>query len=499
MPKRYVVIWFRLLKTDWMVRHQPMLKDAPFVMAAPERGRMVIKAATKAARAKGINVDMVVADCRAIYPALQVFDDKPGLAEKLLNALAEWCLRYTPTVAVDLPDGLILDVSGCPHLWGGERLYLDDIITKLKAFGYYVQAAMADTIGAAWAISRFGKASSIIEPCRQAEAILPLPPAALRLEAPILERLEKLGLHQISSFINMPRKALRRRFGQPLLMRLEQALGQEYEVVEPIQPVQPYQERLPSLEPIRTATGIEIAIRRLLEKLCMRLAKEEKGVRKCVFKAYRVDGNLQQMEIGTNRPTRNVEHLFKLFEIKIPTMEPALGIEVFTIEALIVEDISASQDALWDITEGGNGTAIAELLDRIAGKLGVNTIHHYLPDEHYWPERSVKAASSFEEKPQTNWRTNLPRPIHLLTRPETIEVTVPMPDYPPMLFYYKGILHNVRKADGPERIEQEWWLEQGLFRDYYCVEDENGARYWLFRLGSYGSGEPKWFIHGFFA
>jgi len=497
--RRYASIWFRHLKTDWKVRRQPELKDIPFVMAAPEHGRMVIKAANAVAQEKGIDVDMVVADCRAILPTLQVFDDKPELTDKLLNALAEWCLRYTPVVTVDLPDGLILDVSGCPHLWGGEQPYLKDIVTKMRGFGYDVRAAMADTIGTAWAVARYGKVSPIVERCDQLEALLPLPPTALRLDASILERLKKLGLYQIQDFINMPRKALRRRFGDAILIRLDQALGQEYEAISPVQPVEPYQERLLSLEPIRTATGIEIALEQLLEKLCLRLAKEEKGLRKCVFKCYRIDGMVKQIEIGTSRPSRNVTHLLKLFEPKIATIEPALGIEVFTIEAPIVEDISAMQDALWNFSEGGNGTAIGELLDRIAGKLGMSSIHRYLPDEHYWPERSIKLATSLSEKPQTSWRKDLPRPIHLLPTPETIEVTVPMPDYPPMLFRYKGELHHVSKADGPERIEQEWWLQHGLYRDYYCIEDEKGARYWLFRAGSYEQGDPQWFIHGFFA
>jgi protein ImuB len=499
MPKRFVALWFRHLTTDRIVRRQPELKDVPFVLSAPERGRMMIKAANAAAQAKGINTGMVVADCRAIHPSLQVFDEQPGQAEKLLHALAEWCLRYTPVAAVDLPDGLILDVSGCAHLWGGERPYLKDMITKLSGYGYDVRAAIADTVGAAWANSRFGQVSPIVESCSQMEVLLPLPPAALRLEPSVLERLDKLGLYQIRSFINMPRKALRRRFGQTLLSRLDQALGQEHEVIRPIQPVEPYQERLPSLEPVRTAPGIEMALKQLLEKLCKRLAREEKGMRKCVFKGYRVDGNVQQIEIGTSYPSRNIDHLFKLFELKIATIAPALGIEVFTIDAPIVEDVTVAQDALWGFTEGGNGTAIAELLDRIAGKLGVGTIQRYLPDAHYWPERSYKAAASLVEKPDKAWRSALPRPIHLLPKPETIEVTVPMPDYPPMLFRYKGVLHNVSKADGPERIEQEWWLEQGLYRDYYCIEDEQGARYWLFRSGSYDTDEPKWFMHGFFA
>jgi protein ImuB len=496
---RYVAIWFRHLKTDRMVRRKPELKNTPFVLAAPEHGRMMIKAANEAAQAKGIDTGMVVADCRAIFPTLQVFDDKPGTAAKLLHALAEWCLRYTPMVSVDEPEGLILDVSGCTHLWGGEQPYLNDLHSKLTGYGYDIRIAIADTVGTAWAISRFGASTAIVASGNQLEALMPLPAAALRLETPILVRLEKLGLNQIKSFIAMPRKALRRRFGESILIRLDQALGITHEVIQHIELVTPYQERLPCLEPIRTATGIEIALKKLLEKLCARLAKEEKGLRKCIMKGYRVDGIVQQIEIGTSRPSRNVVHLFKLFELKIATITPALGIEVFTIEATIVEAISAQQDALWNFAEGGNGTAIGELLDRIAGKLGIHAIHRYLPDEHYWPERSVKLASSLSETPQTAWRADLPRPIHLLPEPETIEVTVPMPDYPPVLFRYKGELHNVSKADGPERIEQEWWQAKGLYRDYYCVEDKHGSRYWLFRLGSYDTCDPKWFIHGFFA
>ncbi len=89
--------------------------------------------------------------------------------------------------------------------------------------------------------------------------------------------------------------------------------------------------------------------------------------------------------------------------------------------------------------------------------------------------------------------------MSLLPQPELIVVAAPIPDYPPMLFRYKGQVHNIKKADGPERIEQEWWIQEGLHRDYYCVEDEHGARFWIFRLGHYKKHNPQWFIHGFFS
>jgi protein ImuB len=500
MGKRFVTIWFRHLTTDWLTLRRPELKQAPFVLAAPDHGRMVITAANTAAQTQGIDAGMVAADARVLVPELAVIDDRPELADKLLDALGSWCIRFAPTVAKDLPDGLILDVSGCAHLWGGERPYLKEIVTRLRASGYDVRAAMADTIGAAWAVSRYGKVTPIIDPNNQTEALLSLPPVALRLESDTLTRLQKLGLYQIGQLVPMQRSALRRRFGQHLLLRLDQALGQETETIVPLQPVEPYQERLPCLEPIVTATGIEIALQRLLETLCHRLQQEGKGLRTAALTCYRVDGKLERIEIGTNRATHNALHLFKLFEMKIPGIEPDLGIELFVLEAPRVQELDPAQEALWGGCGGLEDRGVAALLDRLSGKLGAGTVHRFLPDQHHWPERSIKPAVSLEEKPTIAWPLERPRPVHLLSKPEAIEVTAPIPDYPPMLFRYRGQLHRVMKADGPERIEQEWWLEGGQHRDYYTVEDEEGRRYWLFRSGHYtGNKTDAWFLHGFFA
>lgn len=498
MAKRMVCIWFPHLITDWMIRHQPELKEKPFALAMHERNKRIIKATNAMAQQQGVHLNIAVADCKAIVPELQVFDFLPEQSSKLLNALAEWFIRYSPLVAVDAPDGLIIDASGCTHLWGDECGYLNDIQNRMKQFGYSCRIAISDTIGASWAVSRYGKDTSVISSGLQSASLSELVPQALRLNQSILERLNKLGFKTIGSFMQLPATALRRRFGQELITRLNQALGGELEMREYIMPIPPYQERLPSLEPIRTDKGIEIALKELLNELCQRLNKESKGLRKCELRCYRMDGIVQKIETGTNKPSRNVSHLFKLFEIKIAQIDPGLGIELFVLEATVVEELQNTQDALWAVSSQ-NETAIAELLDRLTIKTGANSVHRYLPDEHYWPERSVKESKSLNEKATTEWRTDLPRPMNILKYPELIDVTVPIPDYPPIMFRYRGIMHKVRKADGPERIEQEWWIQSGLYRDYYCVEDEQGSRYWLFRSGDYYTGNPKWFIHGFFA
>lgn len=495
-----MTIWFRHLTADWFIIRQPQLKNIPFVLTTPDHGRIIITALNSRAAMQGITKGMAVADARALVSSLQVFDDIPGLEEKLLTMLAHWCIRFTPDVAIDLPDGLILDTTGCAHLWGDERGYLKEIVGRLRKRGYDVRASIADTIGTAWGNTRFGEVTPLIEKGNNVNALYPLPPAALRLEQANIERLHKLGLTHIGSFISIPRSVLRRRFGKHLLLRLDQALGIEEEMITPVQPKISWQERLPCLEPIRTLTGIEIALNKLLETLCKKLEQEGKGLRSAVFKGYCLDGRIEEVTIGTNRPVNTVSHLFKLFEEKIQTIEPDLGIELFMLEAPKVEEVKPLQETLWTGGCGLENNHLAILLDRVTNKLGTGVIHRYLPDEHHWPERSIKLANDITEQSATSWPTHRPRPIYLLPEPEPVLVTAPIPDYPPMSFRYNGQLHKVERADGPERIEREWWLDSGQHRDYYIVEDEHGCRYWLFRLGHYDTKQPPaWFIHGFFA
>lgn len=459
---------------------------------------MVIKAASPLAVKEGIGVGKVLADARAVLPGLKVLDHDTGSEVKLLKALAEWCIRFTPSVAVDPPDGLLLDISGCSHLWGGEEIYRQTIVGRLEQGGYHVSAAIADTVGAAWAMARFSREGSfIVQPEGQANALAALPPEALRLELTVLQRMHELGFRNIAQFMNIPSPALRRRFGDSLLQRLGQALGSHPEVLLPVVPVEPYVERLSCLEPICTATGIRMALEQLLQAICSRLQKEGRGVRTAVFNAYRIDGELQQVTIGTNRASHNAAHLFRLFEQKIPTIEPALGIELFALVVPVVEATGDVQERLWN--EKGGQAQIARLLDNIAGKMGMHTIRSYAPAEQHWPERSVRPIASLSGTPAMVWPTDRQRPLHLLSRPEPIDVMVPLPDYPPLLFTHKGKVFKLLKADGPERIEQEWWASEGPSRDYYRVEDEQGARYWIFRLGHYAEGNAQWFLHGFFA
>ena len=500
MKRRFVSIWFTHLLTDWYTRRQAALSQKSFVLAAPDHGRMRVVAANKKAQHFGVKTGMAVADAKALAPELEVLPHQPGQNEKLLHLLGQWCIRYTPAVAIDLPDGLLMDVSGCAQLWGGEEAYLNDIEERIKKTGYQVRTAIADSIGTAWAISHYADQQRFVAVGNMLDSLRPLHPAALRLSPAIVEKLLKLGLRQIGSFIGMQRTALRRRFGNELLLRLDQALGFSPEEPQWLQEPQPYQERLPCLEPIVTAKGIEIALQQLLNDICNRLKKEGKGLRNCSLRAFRTDGRVEEIEIGTSRATHASAHLFRLFELKIEKLAPGPGIELFLLSATKTEELQAQQESIWKNKAVLDDHILMELVDRITNKLGSGIIHRYLPEQSYWPERSIRPAIELNELPAWPWQLDRPRPLQLLSRPERITVSAPIPDYPPMLFRYRGVVHHVKKADGPERIEREWWIEQGDHRDYYTVEDEEGRRFWIFRQGHYGTElNPKWFVHGIFA
>jgi len=499
MMKRFVSIWLPYLATDWFILRKPELKNTPFVLCTPSHGKMIITSTNSLAEKKGIFPGMALADARAILPSLKNFDDKPQLVPQLLHRIAEWCIRFTPFAAPDPLGGITLDASGCSHLWGGDEAYVTDIKKRLQLRGYTANVSMADTIGAAWAITRFGK-SVVVENGKHVHELDLLPPEALRIDNDTVIRLHKLGLHQIKDLLSIPQSALRRRFGSELVLRLKQALGTEEEWIQPIYPPEPYQERLPCPEPIVRIEGIEIALQRLLLQLCTRLQKEGKGLRAAYFRGYRVDSKTVGIQINTSSPSNNVDHLFHLFQMKLSTIEPDLGIELFLLEATTVQDHIPKQEEFWKQNNGLDNQRVNELIDRLAGRLGDSVIHRYLPDEHHWPERSFKNANSLVEQPTSKWNSTNPRPLQLFSPPERIEVAAPIPDYPPMLFRYKDKVHNIIKADGPERIEQEWWIQEGEHRDYFAVEDEEGCRYWLFREGHYDEeGKAKWWLHGVFA
>jgi protein ImuB len=499
MPKRFVSIWFRYLLTDWKAKRLPAVRDLPVAFTEPDHGRLLVISMNSKAEQYGVRQGMAAADARVIAPGIQLFESKPGHNTKLLKGLAEWCLRYTPAVMVDPPDGLLLDVTGCTHLKGGEVAYLKEMVNRLNELGYTIRPGMADTIGCAWAVARFAESGLVVPPSGQRNALMPLPPISLRIGSELALKLNELGFYQVGGFIHMPKSVLKRRFGGTMILRLYQALGQEAEFLLPLKEPVPYSERQAFLEPIRTRPVIEKELHDLLDRLCKRLYGEGLGLRSATMTYCRIDGKSGQITIGTNHPSQRTDHLFKLFNLQLDQVAPGLGIELFILDATKTEPANDKQSLLWNGKPSADSEQIAELLDNIAARIGAANIHRYLPEEHHWPERAVCNTADLTKNPETEWPDDQVRPMQLLHPPESIETMALTPDYAPRQFIYRGERHIIVNADGPDRIEQEWWIEDGGYRDYYVAEDEEGMRYWLFGMPPHEPGAPRrWFIHGYF-
>jgi protein ImuB len=470
-------------------------------MAAQAGNRLEIQAVNGTARRLGLKPGVTVADARAWVPQVVVLPFEPEADAADLKRFADWATRFSPLIAIDGVDGLMLDIAGCAHLWGSEARMLADLDRHLRSFGIHHRAAIADTIGAAWGAARYGAGPNQIVPHGQHKmALSELPPAALRLPEELCAQLQRLGLTRIADLCALPRAALARRFGTVLMDRLDQALGRLDETLSPLLPPPQCYVRMDFAEPIVQRADIDRALALLLTRLTETLRPHESGPRKLDLSCYRLDGETQRLSIGTARASLDAAHLFRLFEEKLDQLRPDDGFEAMRLSGRELEQLATQQH---DFEAGGAVRHdLAPLIDRLSNRLGEHAVHRVETRESHIPERAVRRLPPLAESPRLHWPKATQRPVRLLPHPEPIDAVAPIPDDPPVQFRWRHVLHKVRAAEGPERIAPEWWIpggEDADIRDYYRVEDSDGRRYWLYRAGLYQTAPaPRWFMHGMF-
>jgi protein ImuB len=519
-PRRLLSVWLRRLATDRIERGSPSPAPAetPLAIAAPVKSARRITALNDAAAKLGLRVGMALADARAMHPALATADAEPQADLALLAAIADWCARYTPLVGLNPPDGLLLDISGCAHLFGGETELCRDLSRRLRVQGFHVCVAAADTVGAAWAVARYGSPGVVPRGATRG-AITPLPLGALRIDPDIVEALAQAGLKRVEHILDLPRAPLAARFGENLIRRLDQALGREEESIVPRLPLPSYlvEQRFP--EPIAREEDVLGTIRHLASELARVLERRGAGARRLQAALFRTDGKVQRIEIGTGEPVRDGARIGRLFADRLAVLadecDPGFGFDVVRLSALAVERLDPAQVGL-DQTDHSH--ELAHLIDRLSARFGSQRLLRLLAQDTHIPEFAVTAvpaqtmnrqsarSSSLIPEDDCHWQDSLSpvRPIRLFEHPEPVEAIAEVPDGPPVRFRWRRMLHEVAHVEGPERIAMQWWRDEKgrtLTRDYFRVESREGARVWLYREGLYGRGgaRPRWFLHGLFA
>ena len=479
-------------------------KEEPLVTTHRSGQRVTLAAVSPEAAALGLQQGMALTQARALVPGLAVRDADPGGDAALLERLALFAARrWTPTAAISGPDGLFLDLSGVAHLFGGERAMCRRILGFCARLGFAARIAVAATPGAAHALARHGgEAIALCPSGSQAEALAPLPVAALRVDETVAGAARRLGIERIGDLLAMPRAPLQRRFGKTLLARLDQALGAAAEPFDPVVPLDPPSAACRLVEPIATAEAIATALRMLMGELIATLEAQGLAARALTLHCLRVDGVEQRAGIGTARATRDAVHLLRLLCARIETIDPGFGIEAMRLVAVGAEPLGP-RPIEGELAGDRPAPDIVPLIDRLAGRLGGQGLFRLSALESDVPERSLRRSGPLE--PVTGW-PRWPRPVRLLVPPERVDnVVALLPDQPPRRFTWRGKVHRVARADGPERIHGEWWRatdEAYAVRDYFQVEDDEGRRFWLYRRGDGvdpRTGDLSWRLQGMFA
>ncbi|MDB5679482.1 MAG: nucleotidyltransferase [Sphingomonas bacterium] len=477
----------------------------PYAVIEKVKGAQRLYAVDPAAARLGIEPGMTLADSRARVAELEAFDHVPHDDHAWLERLADGCIRYTPWVMIDAPDGLVLDVTGCGHLFAGETALAGDAIVRLARLGVVASHAFAGNPDAARALARYRTTGA-----SEDEAVRRLPVAALGLDDEATLALKRAGLKTIGDVVVRPLSAIAARFGGEAATRVRRVIGEADSPLSPRIVKPPIFVERRFAEPVaRTEFALEV-LGELMAEVIGRLEETHEGGRRFVARFFRTDGLVQLLAVDTGRPSRDVPAVLRLFRERIDTLadpiDPGFGFDLIRLDIPVAERLDAAQLKL----EGGAvaEAELAALVDRLTTRLGRGRIRRFAPRDRHLPEQAEFTLPAADPAPPGDWPALEPgepplRPIHLFDPPQQIEsVIAGVPDGPPRQFRWRRTLHDVALAEGPERIAAPWWApREAPTRDYYRVEDRRGRRLWIFRHGLFVDGKPAldWYVHGVFA
>lgn len=484
----------------------------------------MLHALNPAARRAGLRRGQVQADALAMLPGLIRLPADPAGDARALTALAAWAERWSPSVSVDAGrdggglEGLFLDITGAAHLFGGEAALAAQIRRRLAGAGIPARVAIAPTPGAAWALARWGGGegggAAIVGPDDLRDQLAPLPVEALRIADRTLTQARRLGLKRIGDLYPMPRAGLARRFrkdgGVDLVQRLDQALGLAREALTPLRPPPRYRAWQAWAQPIGDLEGVQASLPDLAADLSAPLERDSQGALALTLTGFRSDGRTTALSVRMGQPGRDPSIWLRLFrEAGLGRLELGFGLDALMLTADEVQPMAALQAGLEAGTEARQAETLAALVDRLTARLGEDRVLTPEALDSWLPERAERLRPALGRRVQADAAALGRRPILLLDPPEPIrDALFDLPDGAPARFTWRRAARRVVRSEGPERLSPEWWrATRARTRDYYCLEDADGGRYWVFREGLYGreyaggpeERAPTWWMHGVLA
>jgi len=483
----------------------------PLVLAAKSENALRVSAVDAKAARLGLYAGLTLSDARARIPALEVVEADHVADRTLLESIADWCDGFTPLVALDPPNGILLDISGCAHLFGGERALGEKILTDLRARGFSAHYAIAGTAAAARALTLVA-AKTIVEQGNEEAVVSRLPVEVLRAERGIAIALKRAGLKTIGDAASRNRSELTARFGASFVFLLDQVLGKTDTPISPRRHLPDYMTERRFPEPIAASETIQHTLLSLAGTLKGVLEEQGKGARVLEAAFFRTDGAVRRIGVETGAPLRDEHAILRLFRERLDALadplDPGFGFDLIRLSALRVENFN-EEEANFD-RHREDMHEVAALIDRLSARFGAERVLKFEAEDTHCPEREARLVAAQRATQIALWQKTREfaepprRPLRLFEPPERLQnVLAEVPDGPPAAFVWRRAKHKVVHAEGPERIAAEWWRQEVMLptRDYFRVENEEGQRYWIYREGLYvrETRKPVWFMHGAFA
>ncbi len=491
--KRILCVWMPRLPVNRFGRTGLPVDDCLFAVTAEDKNAVRLVSLNKHARRVGLYVGMTLATARAAAPQLITVAQEPMRDEAFLKALQRWCVKFTPWSACEGKDCLLLNVTGCAHLFGGEAAMAKAILQELKDMQIEARIGVADTKGAARAAARFGaKGHTIFETGRTRESLAPFPIDALFADEKSTFELKRLGLKRIGDLYPLKSSGLARRFGFGLLRAYEKLLGVASDPVAPATAQPTFAARMSFPDPIGLMDDVSEALRRLTEQVCKRLSNHDYGVRALRLSCYRADKHQIHLDIGLARPTQNARQIIRQFALKLEKVDSGDGIDMMRLSALKVEPFKPTQRTF---AEAEKQNDLDELIATLGNQLGFDRVLRWAPVSSHLPRRSFRFVEAMQCKNAATWAAHTSRPlISYAGEP----VAVLKPGRPPKSFQWRKKIYNTLRCKGPERIGPEWWKGPNgdVLRDYWRVEGEDGSRLWLSTRP--GEKPSSWEVAGLF-
>ena len=507
-----MALWLPRLSTDRLIRKNgsspESYRGAPLIVSGKANNALHIQALEARAERLGLYKGQPLANARAMVEPLRIVPANDKADAALLEGIADWCDRYTPMVGLDGADGLLLDITGAAHLFGGEAAMLKMVAAAIAGQGFTVRGAIAGTTLCAHALARH--APGTIAPVGgEAQAVAPLSITALEPDEKILRALRHAGLKTVGMVAARLSSELSERLGTAFVARLRIMLGAREQPVQPRRALPDLMAEQRFADPVLSQDVIAATLLSLAQSLSSILEREGRGARLLEAAFFRADGKLERITVRAGEPLRDPAVILRLLNQKLDALadplDPGFGFDLIRLEAVLADE-TRPVTISFDANENAQ-RQIAFLVDRLAARFGETRVQRFVPQDTHIPEACGVAIPAQEHDFDGAWKRKRGpddpprRPLRLLAKPEEIShVMANTPDGAPARFSWRSARFMVSRAEGPERIAMQWWRNSGLTRDYFRVETGDGQRFWLYRDGLYHQiGAPRWYLQGVFA